>query len=58
MVQYEQPDCRRQVAVPALRIDIRNHVRKGHIAFVGDFLKALPEGIFKTHTRLVPGDHD
>ena len=58
MIEYKQPDARRQVAVPAMNVEIGNHARQGHLLASRDFLKAAPEFIFETDAGLVPGDND
>jgi hypothetical protein len=56
VIQHKQPDCRRQIAVPALRIDTRNKIRQRYAALIRDLLEAFPESILKAHACLVSRD--
>ena len=58
VIEHEQPDRRRQIAVMAFGVDAGDQIGQGHIAIVGDVLQALPERILKTDAGLVVGDHD
>src|SRR3954463_8812640 len=58
MIQHEQPDGGRQIAVPTLRIDRCNEIREGHVATPGDLFQSFPESIFQTDARLVTSDDD
>jgi hypothetical protein len=58
VLEHEQPDRRRQIAVQAFSVDAGDQVRQGYIAIVGDIFKALPERILKTDAGLVVGDDD
>jgi hypothetical protein len=58
MVEHEQPDGRRQIAVWASGIDLGDDVRQCLVALDGDLLEPLPEGVFKANAGLMTGDND
>src|ERR1700730_19461172 len=58
MVEHEQPDGRRQIAVWASGINLGDEVRQCLVEAVGDFLERPPEGVFKADTGLMTGDND
>src|SRR5580692_1464169 len=58
VVEHEQPDRRRQIAVGASGIDLGDEVRQCLVAADGDFLEPSPEGVFKADAGLMTGDND
>src|SRR3984957_20539938 len=58
MVEHEQPDGRRQIAVRTSCIDLGDEVRQRLVAADGDFLEPSPEGVFKADAGLMTGDND
>ena len=58
VIEHEQPDRRRQIAVAAVGIDRRHKLGQSEAAIVGDFLEALPERVFETDAGLVSSDND
>jgi hypothetical protein len=57
MVEHEQPDGRRQIAVWASRINLGDEVRQCLVEAGGDFLERPPEGVFKADAGLMTGDN-
>ena len=58
LVEYEQPECRGQIAVLANAVDVRYHLRKRRTLRTRNFLHAAPELIFETDAGLVPINDD
>src|SRR5512139_3772278 len=58
VVENEQPDCRRQVALLAAVVDFTDQLRQRHVAQTGNFFHAVPEGLFQADAGLVAGDDD
>src|SRR4029077_7499827 len=58
VVEHEQPDGCRQIAVRASGIDLGDQVRQCLVAADGDLFQSLPEGVFKADAGLVTGDDD
>src|ERR1700730_17642354 len=58
VVEHEQPDGRRQIAVRASGIDLGDEIRPRVVAADGDFLEPSPEGVFKADAGLMTGDDD
>ena len=58
VVEDEQPDRRRQIAVLAFLVDRRHEIGQRYVAADRDFLKSVPESILKTDTCLVTCNHD
>src|SRR5688572_19140473 len=58
MIEHEQSDRRRQVAVQAFGIDGSHQIGEGHVPIVGDILESLPERVLKTDAGLGIGDHN
>ena len=56
VVEHEQPDGRRQIAVWASGIDPGDEVRQCLVAADGDLLEPFPEGVFKADAGLMTGD--
>lgn len=54
MIEHEQPEGRRKIAVLALSIDAGYQIGQRRAAALGDFLQALPKGVLKADARLVP----
>ena len=57
ILKYENPDCRRQIAVLALGIDFAHQLRQVDMTSVRHRPKFVPENIFQGHARLVTADH-
>jgi hypothetical protein len=53
VVEYEQPDGRRQIVVRASGIDLGDEVRQCLVAADGDLLEPPPEGVFKADAGLI-----
>ena len=53
VVQDEQADCRRQVALLAIGIDLADQLGQRHAALLGNLLHAAPKWLFEAHARLV-----
>ncbi len=58
MVEHEQPDRGRQVAVAAVGVDGGHLFGQRQLMAVGDFLEALPERVLEADARFVTGDDD
>src|SRR5262245_6340041 len=58
VVENEHTGCRRQIAVLAFLIDLRDEVLDGHAFGGSDFLKPLPERVFQGHAGLASGKLD
>src|ERR1700690_3265616 len=58
MVEHEQPDGRRQIAVWASGIDLGDEVRQCLVVADGDLLEPSPEGVFKANAGLMASDND
>ena len=53
VVQDEQADCRRRVALLTIGIDLANQLGQRHAALLGNLLHAAPKWLFEAHARLV-----
>ena len=58
LVEYEQPDCRGQIALLANAVDLRYHLGKRNLAHAQFLLDRPPELIFETDAGLVPIKND
>ena len=58
LLQNEQPDRRRQVAVLSAAVDPCNHLRKGHISLSRQSTEGVPELVFQADACLAPTDDD
>src|SRR5450759_4176744 len=58
VVEHEQADRRRQIAMAAIGVDRGHQIGQRYLAAAGDFLQALPERVFQTDAGLVARDHD
>src|SRR5262245_61358361 len=58
VVEHEQANRRRQIALLAIAVDFADQLRQRHVARAGDLLHAVPEGLFEAEAGLVAGDDD
>ena len=58
VVEYEQADRRRQIALLARLVDLTDNHRQRCLLGLRDFLQATPEAIFKAHAGLVSINDD
>src|SRR5438105_9092347 len=58
VVEHEQANPRRQIAVAAVLVDRGDQLGQRHVAAARDLLQRNPERIFEADTGLVTGDHD
>ena len=58
LVEQEQPDRERQVALLAVAVNVTNQIRHCHVALAGNLLHARPERLFEADTGLMAADDD
>src|SRR5215475_7969121 len=58
VVEHEQADRRRQIALLAVRVDFANQFGQRHAELLGNLLHTCPERRFETDAGLVAADHD
>ncbi len=58
VVEDEQADRGRQVAVVTIGVDLANQLGERHAALVGNLLHAIPERLFEADAGLVAANHD
>src|SRR4029077_8958284 len=58
MIEHEQADRGRKIALAAGGIDSRDHFRQRRAADRRNLLQRLPKRVFKTDARLVTRNHD
>src|SRR6266478_3902472 len=58
VVEHEQADRRRQIALLAGSVDLANQLGQRHAACRRNLLHAVPERRLETDARLVAADHD
>ena len=58
VVEHEQADRGRQVALLTIGVDLANHLGQRHAALVGNLLHAVPERLFEADAGLVAANHD
>ena len=58
IIEYEQSNSRREVAVLAFGIDRGDQISQRHLAARSYILQSSPERVLKADTRLVAPDHD
>src|SRR5258707_478052 len=58
VVEHEQADRRRQIALLAGTVDLANQLGQRHAACRRNLLPAVPERRLETERRLVAADHD
>src|SRR6266480_6684616 len=58
VVEDEQPDCRGQIALLAVCVDLANQLGQRHVACAGDLFHAGPERLFEADAGLVAGNYD
>lgn len=58
VLEDEQANGGREIAVLPLDIDARHELREMHVEVLRDHPQFIPEDIFETDAGLVPPDHD
>ena len=58
VVEHEQANRGRQIALPAIAVDLVDQLRQRHAAQAGNLLHAVPECLLEADAGLVPGDDD
>src|SRR5215475_2654385 len=58
VVEHEQADRRRQIALLAVRVNFANQLGQRHAELPGNLLHACPKRLFETDAGLVAADHD
>src|ERR1700756_3394650 len=56
VVENEQANRGRQIALLAIAVDLADQLRQRHAAQAGNLLHAVPEGLLEADAGLVPGD--
>src|SRR5215475_4185377 len=58
VVEHEQADRRRQIALLAVRVNFANQLGQRYAELLGNLLHACPKRLFETDAGLVAADHD
>jgi len=58
VVEHEQADRRRQIALLAVRVNFANQLGQRHAELLRNLLHACPKWLFETDAGLVAADHD